>query len=49
MISQTFGLQFDYAKEEDLSVPAASIPELRSAVPEGRDDPAATTDPTPGG
>jgi uncharacterized protein YlxW (UPF0749 family) len=49
VISQTFGLQFDYAKEDDLSLPAASIPELRSAVPEGQDDPAGTTDPTPGG
>jgi uncharacterized protein YlxW (UPF0749 family) len=49
VISQTFGLQFDYAKEDDLSLPAAGIPELRYAVPEGRGDPAGTTDPTPGG
>jgi uncharacterized protein YlxW (UPF0749 family) len=47
VISQTFGLRFEYAEEEELSVPAASVPELRSAVPEGQDDPA--PDPTPGG
>jgi len=47
VISQTFGLRFEYAEEEELSVPAASVPELRSAVPEGPDDPA--PDPTPGG
>ena len=47
VISQTFGLRFEYAEEEELSLPAASVPELRSAVPEGRDDPA--PDPTPGG
>jgi uncharacterized protein YlxW (UPF0749 family) len=50
VISQTFGLRFEYAEEERLSLPAASVPELRSAVPAGPDDPAApTTDPTPGG
>ena len=47
VISQTFGLRFEYAEEEELSLPAASVPELRSAVPEGQDDPA--PDPTPGG
>jgi len=47
VISQTFGLRFEYAEEEELSVPAASVPELRSAVPEGQDDQA--PDPTPGG
>jgi uncharacterized protein YlxW (UPF0749 family) len=50
VISQTFGLRFEYAEEERLSLPAASVPELRSAVPAGPDDPGApTTDPTPGG
>jgi uncharacterized protein YlxW (UPF0749 family) len=50
VISQTFGLRFEYAEEERLSLPAASVPELRSAVPADPDDPAApTTDPTPGG
>ena len=47
VISQTFGLRFEYAEEEELSVPAGSVPELRSAVPEGQDDPA--PDLTPGG
>jgi uncharacterized protein YlxW (UPF0749 family) len=50
VISQTFGLRFEYAEEEELSVPPASIPELRSALPEGRDVPAVPpTDTTPGG
>jgi uncharacterized protein YlxW (UPF0749 family) len=49
VISQTFGLRFEYAEEDELDVPAASIPELRSALPEGRDDPVPATDPTPGG
>jgi uncharacterized protein YlxW (UPF0749 family) len=49
VISQTYGLRFEYAEEEELTVPAASIPELRSARPEGRDDPAPTVDPMPGG
>jgi uncharacterized protein YlxW (UPF0749 family) len=49
VISQTFGLRFEYAEEEELSVTAASIPELRSAVPEGRDEPDPTTEPTTGG
>jgi uncharacterized protein YlxW (UPF0749 family) len=47
-VSVTLGLRFDYVKEDELTVPAASIPELRSALPEGRDEPA-PTDPTPGG
>ncbi|SOD97343.1 DUF881 domain-containing protein [Blastococcus haudaquaticus] len=49
VISQTFGLRFDYAEEDELTVPAASIPELRSSVPEGSDPPAPTPDPVPGG
>ncbi|MGY1802232.1 DUF881 domain-containing protein [Blastococcus sp. SYSU D00922] len=57
VISQTFGLRFDYAEQEELSVPAASVPELRSAVPEDGDDPDpgpdtdpdTTPDPTAGG
>ena len=47
VISQTFGLRFEYAEEEELSVPAASVPELRSAASEDPDAPG--TDPTPGG
>ena len=49
VISQTFGLRFDYAEEDELTVPAGSVPELRNAVPEIRDAPDPTTDPTPGG
>ncbi|MDK3254933.1 DUF881 domain-containing protein [Blastococcus capsensis] len=46
--SLNFGLRFDFAKEDELSLPAASPPELRSAEPV---DPGAGTgaDPTPGG
>jgi uncharacterized protein YlxW (UPF0749 family) len=33
VISETFGLRFEYAMEEELSLPAASTPELRSASP----------------
>lgn len=59
VISETFGLRFEYAQEDELSLPAASTPELRSARPPSADDgadPAGTgaaetgpTDPTPGG
>jgi len=49
VISESFGLRFDFAREDELSLPAASIPELRSAGPEGRDQPAPEPDPTPGG
>lgn len=39
------GLRFDFAKEEELSLPAAGPPELRAAEPVGT----GPTDPTPGG
>ncbi|TYP89179.1 DUF881 domain-containing protein [Blastococcus xanthinilyticus] len=46
--SINFGLRFEFAKEEELSLPAASPPELRSAQP--LDPGGATgTEPTPGG
>jgi len=48
-VSQLFGLRFDYAEEDELTLPAGSIPELVAALPEGRDAPAPTPDPTPGG
>ncbi|SFF47199.1 DUF881 domain-containing protein [Blastococcus tunisiensis] len=48
-ISKTFGLRFEFAKEEELSLPAGSILELSAARPEGRDDPAPAPDPVPGG
>ncbi|HYH27059.1 MAG TPA: DUF881 domain-containing protein [Blastococcus sp.] len=47
-VSLNFGLRFDFAKEEELSLPAAGSPELRSAeLLDTRR--AAGTDPTPGG
>jgi uncharacterized protein YlxW (UPF0749 family) len=33
VISQTYGLRFEIAQEDELTVPAGGIPELRSAVP----------------
>jgi uncharacterized protein YlxW (UPF0749 family) len=48
-VAVTLGLRFDYVKAEELSVAAANIAELRSAVPEGSEDPEPTPDPTTGG
>jgi uncharacterized protein YlxW (UPF0749 family) len=51
VISETFGLRFEFAMEEELALPAASTPELRSASPpsdfaaEGAEQGAAGTDP----
>jgi uncharacterized protein YlxW (UPF0749 family) len=33
LVSETYGLRFDYAQEDELSLPAASPPELRAAEP----------------
>jgi uncharacterized protein YlxW (UPF0749 family) len=51
VISESFGLRFEFAREDELTLPAASIPELRSAEPERGQQPApgATPDPEPGG
>jgi len=51
VISESFGLRFEFAREDELSLPAASIPELRSAQPAGSEPatPAPTTEPEPGG
>jgi uncharacterized protein YlxW (UPF0749 family) len=53
VISESFGLRFEFAKEDELKLPAASIPEIRFAQPEGREQPASapapTPDPEPGG
>ena len=49
VISESFGLRFEFAKENDLSLPAASTPELRSAGPLTREKAASTPDPSPGG
>jgi uncharacterized protein YlxW (UPF0749 family) len=48
-VSKTFGLRFDYARKDELTLPAASVPELRNAVPEAPSGDASTTEPTPGG
>ena len=48
-ISDTFDLRFDLARKDEVSLPAANAPELRFAVPEGRDPAASGPDPTPGG
>lgn len=34
VISKSFGLRFDFAQEDQLSLPAAGVPELRAAAPE---------------
>ncbi len=47
-VSLNFGLRFDFAEEEELSLPAAGSPELRSAEPLGTRRPAGT-DTTSGG
>jgi uncharacterized protein YlxW (UPF0749 family) len=44
VISESFGLRFDFAQEDELSLPAASTPELRFAVPA-----VPAPDPSPGG
>lgn len=33
VISESYGLRFEFAQEDELSVPAGGVPELRSAVP----------------
>jgi uncharacterized protein YlxW (UPF0749 family) len=48
-VSKTFGLRFDYTRKDELTLPAASTPELHIAVPEGSTEDAPATDPTPGG
>jgi uncharacterized protein YlxW (UPF0749 family) len=54
VISETYGLRFEFAQEDELSLPAGSPPELRSAVPVSEVPPAVPTDdtapePAPGG
>ena len=46
VISESFGLRFEFSQEDDLSLPAASTLELRSAVPV---DPDADPETRPGG
>jgi uncharacterized protein YlxW (UPF0749 family) len=49
LISDTFHLRFDLSRKDEVSLPAGNAPELRNAVPEGRDPAASVPDPTPGG
>jgi uncharacterized protein YlxW (UPF0749 family) len=49
LISETFGLRFDYSRKDELTLPAASTPELRVAVPAASAKVAPPADPTPGG
>ena len=49
VISESFGLRFDFSRKDELTLPAASTPELRLAVPEAPAGGAPATDPTPGG
>jgi uncharacterized protein YlxW (UPF0749 family) len=49
VISESFGLRFEFAREDELSLPAASTPELRHAAPEGSEQAVPVPDPTPGG
>ncbi|WP_104523901.1 DUF881 domain-containing protein [Blastococcus atacamensis] len=46
-VSKNYGLRFEFAKEDELSLPAASPPELRFAEPLGTRR--AGADPSPGG
>jgi len=47
---ESYGMRFDFAKEKNLSLPAASLPELRAAaaVPRGGSTSDPSPDPTPG-
>ncbi|MCW2701263.1 MAG: hypothetical protein JWQ45_2798 [Blastococcus sp.] len=48
-ISETFGLRFDFAQEDELSLPPAGTPELRAARVDAPQSAAPAPDPTPGG
>jgi uncharacterized protein YlxW (UPF0749 family) len=47
VISESFGLRFEFAREDELALPAGNLPELRLARPEGRDEPTPATVPHP--
>jgi uncharacterized protein YlxW (UPF0749 family) len=49
VISETFGLRFEFAREDELTLPAANTAELRSAEPLTPQRVATVPDPTPGG
>ncbi|MFW3171652.1 DUF881 domain-containing protein [Geodermatophilus sp. CPCC 206100] len=48
LISESFGLRFDFAQEDELSLPAGSSLELRSAAPLSEEPAAPAPDPAPG-
>jgi uncharacterized protein YlxW (UPF0749 family) len=49
VISESFGLRFEFAQDDELTLPAASTPELRSAGPLTQERVDSVPDPTPGG
>ncbi len=49
VISESFGLRFEFSQEDELTLPAASTLELRSASPADPERDAPDADPTPGG
>jgi len=48
-ISAFYDLRFDFGRQDELTLPAASTPELRSAGPPGDEPDASVPDQTPGG
>jgi uncharacterized protein YlxW (UPF0749 family) len=48
-ISATWDLRFDFVRQDEINLPAASTPELRSARPEGAEPDVTDPDQTPGG
>jgi uncharacterized protein YlxW (UPF0749 family) len=48
-ISATWDLRFDFVRQDEIDLPAASTPELRSARPEGDEPDVSDPDQTPGG
>ena len=48
LIEETYGLRFDFSREEELSLPAASTPELRAAQPVPDEPDVPPTDPATG-
>jgi uncharacterized protein YlxW (UPF0749 family) len=49
VISEIYDLRFDFVREDELTLPAASTPELRSAAPAADEPQAPVPDQTPGG
>jgi uncharacterized protein YlxW (UPF0749 family) len=49
VISESFDLRFEFAREDELTLPAATTPELRSAGAEGDEPDVPAPDETPGG